>query len=337
MYNKFVFDLQLFAEGAAADGAGVSASGENSVDPGQAKLMELGVPADRAAKWANSKVRREMSLAAQRVESATAHTETEGNPSPANSKASWEEILRDPEYKQAFDTQVQGMMHKRLAKMTPAKEAMDTMRDAHEALAMKYGLDSNAADFHKALAAAVMADDSTLERFADERGTSIETARADFAEKQELQRLRAKDKTAVNQQTAQAHFSVLQEQAKEVLKYNPNFNVLDEINNNEEFARLTSPMAQQLGITVGKAYLMVHGDEIMTARENAVSQKTMEAVTNNVRAGQNRPRENGASMPSSMAPADYSKLSREKQLEVIKELKRRAAMGEKPKPSMLLR
>ena len=337
MYKNFVFDLQLFAEGAAADGAGESASGANSVDPGQARLVELGVPADKAEKWAKSKVRREMPRAAQRVETTAAPAENEGNPTPASSKASFEDILKDPEYKQAFDTQVQGMMHRRLAKLTPAKESMDTMRDAHEALAMKYGLDPNAADFHKSLAAAIIADDSTLERFADERGTSIETARADFAEKQELQRLRAKDKTAVTQQSAQTHFANLQEQAKAVLKYNPNFNVLDEINNNAEFAKLTSPMAQQLGITVEKAYFMVHGDEILAQRDNELSKKTLEAVTNNVRAGQNRPRENGASMPTNVAPLDYSKLPREKQMEVIKEMKRRAAMGEKPRPSTILR
>lgn len=324
MYKDFMFDLQFFADGAPA-GDGASASGVDSADPGQARLEELGVPADKAAKWANSKVRREMPAAAQRQETATAQAE-QGDPSPANSKASFNDILKDPEYRQAFDKQVQGMMHQRLSKMAPAKEAMDTMRDAHEALAFKYGLDPTAADFHKALAAAVMADDSTLEKFADERGTSIETARADFAEKQELQRLRAKDKTAMTQQTAQNHFNVLQEQAKAVLKYNPNFNVLEEISSNEEFAKLTSPMAQQLGITVEKAYLMIHGDEIMSARENAVSQKTMEAVTNNVRAGQNRPRENGASMPTSVNPVAYNKLSRAEQLQRKKEMQREAAM-----------
>lgn len=335
MYKDIMFDLQLFADGAPA-GEGASASGVDSADPGQAILEGLGVPADRAAKWANSKVRREMPAAAQRQETAAAQTE-QGGPSPASSKASFDEILKDPEYKQAFDNQVQGLMHRRLSKMAPAKEAMDTMRDAHEALAFKYGLDPSAADFHKALAAAVMADDSTLERFADERGTSIETARADFAEKQELARLRAKDHTAITQQSAQQHFNILQQQAQEVLKHNPNFNILEEINTNEMFAKLTSPMAQQLGITVADAYMLAHRDEILMARDDAQAQKTMEAVTNNVRAGQNRPRENGASMPSSMAPADYSKLPREKQLEVIKELKRRAAMGEKPKPSMILR
>lgn len=335
MYKDIMFDLQLFADGAPA-GEGASASGVDSADPGQAILEGLGVPADRAAKWANSKVRREMPAAAQRQETAAAQTE-QGDPSPASSKASFDEILKDPEYKQAFDNQVQGLMHRRLSKMAPAKEAMDTMRDAHEALAFKYGLDPSAADFHKALAAAVMADDSTLERFADERGTSIETARADFAEKQELARLRAKDHTAITQQSAQQHFNILQQQAQEVLKHNPNFNILEEINTNEMFAKLTSPMAQQLGITVADAYMLAHRDEILMARDDAQAQKTMEAVTNNVRAGQNRPRENGASMPSSMAPADYSKLSREKQLEVIKELKRKTAMGEKPKPSMILR
>lgn len=336
MYKDIMFDLQLFADGAPA-GEGATASGVEAADPGQATLEGLGVPADRAAKWAKSKVRREMPAAAQQQETAAAQTTEEGNPSPANSKASFNDILKDPEYKQAFDNQVQGLMHRRLSKMAPAKEAMDTMRDAHEALAFKYGLDPTAADFHKALAAAVMADDSTLERFADERGTSIETARADFAEKQELARLRAKDQTAITQQSAQQHFNVLQEQAQEVLKLNPNFNVLEEINTNEMFAKLTSPVAQQLGITVADAYMLAHRDEILAARDNAQAQRTMEAVTNNVRAGQSRPRENGASMPTSVAPVDYRKLTREQREQVKKELQMKAARGEKARPFMVLR
>ena len=112
---------------------------------------------------------------------------------------------------------------------------------------------------------------------------------------------------------------------KEVLAINPNFNLLEEINANEEFAKLTSPMAQQLGITVKKAYLMVHGDEIMSARENAATQRTMEAVTNNVRAGQNRPRENGASMPTNVNPVAYNKLTRAEQLQKKKEMQMEAA------------
>ena len=324
MYKDIMFDLQLFADGAPA-GDGAAASGESSTaDPGQARLEELGVPADKAAKWANSKVRREMPAAAQRQETA-AQTAEQGDPNPAASKASFNDILKDPEYRQAFDKQVQGMMHQRLSKLAPAKESMDTMRDAHEALALKYGLDPSAADFHKALAAAILGDDSSLERFADERGTSIETARADFADRQELQRYRAADKTAVSQQSAQNHFNLLQQQAQEVLAINPSFNLLEEINANEEFAKLTSPMAQQLGITVKKAYLMVHGDEIMSARENAATQRTMEAVTNNVRAGQNRPRENGASMPTNVNPVAYNKLTRAEQLQRKKEMQMEAA------------
>ena len=335
MYKDIMFDLQFFAEGAAADGAGDGASGVTTADPGQARLEALGVPADKAAKWANSKVRREMPAAAQQQETAAAQAE-QGDPGPANSKASFNDILRDPEYKQAFDNQVQGLMHRRLAKMAPAKEAMDTMRDAHEALALKYGLDPTAADFHKALAAAVMADDGTLERFADERGTSIETARKDFAEKQELARLRAKDKTAMTQQTAQQHFNVLREQAREVQKTNPTFDVLAEINSNEMFAKLTSPMAQQLGITVADAYFMTHKDELLAARDSDVTKKTMEAVTNNVRAGQNRPRENGASMPTSVAPVGYDKLTPAQRAQVKKEMQMKAANGEKARPYFMV-
>lgn len=331
MYNDIMFDLQLFADGAPA-GDGASASGESSVDPGQARLEELGVPADKAAKWASSKVRREMpNVAAQRQEAATAQAAPDGDASQPAGRASFDEILKDPEYRQAFNKQVQGLMHKRLAKMAPAKEAMDAMQEAHAAQAIKYGLDVNAPDFYKSLAAAVMADDSTIERFADERGVSIETAREDLKEKMELQRLRAKDQTAMTQQTAQSHFDSLQEQAKEVLKINPNFNLMDEIANNDAFARLTSPMAQQqFGLDVMDAYFKVHRDEILRARDADLSHKVMEAVTNNVRAGQNRPRENGASMPTSVAPLDYSKLPREKQLEIKKRMQMEAARGGRP-------
>jgi hypothetical protein len=327
--NKLV--LQYFAEGSApaGDGAG-AATGESSAVPGQSVLEGLGVPADRAKKWASSKVRVDMPTQQQ----AEAQTTEQGTATPAVSKASFDEMLTDPEYKQAFDTKVHGILQSRLAKLSPAKEAMDTMQDAMAALAVKYNIDPYAEDFHKTLSAAIMADDGTLERFADERGTSIETARKDFADKLELERLRNQNRITMNQQTVQNHMQRLQEQAQEVLEFDPDFDLMREINTNAAFARMTSP---QIGMSVADAYFATHRKDILAKRDQAQGKQAMQMASDYVRSGQSRPKENGATMPSSVAPVDYSKLPRAQQKEILKEMQRRAAQGERPRPSTILR
>lgn len=327
MHTNLWLDLQFFAEGAGAasgEGDGGSAPGVSSADAGQSVLEGLGVPADRREKWAKSKVRKDFPTAT--VPQEKGDKGSNGDAGQGGGRKSWDEIISDPEYKQAFDSQVQGIVRQRLAKAQPAQDAMAKLQPALEFLATKYNLDTENLDYDK-LVSAIQADDSIVENYADERGTSLETARADINDKLELARLRRENRISLDQQTIMTHINKLHEQAKEVQEFDPDFDVDMEIANNPAFARMTSP---QIGMSVADAYFATHRKEILAARDQAQAQQAITAVANTIRAGQNRPRENGTATPSTIEPKDYRAMSPTERQAFKNELKKRWARGEKP-------
>lgn len=329
MHTNLWLDLQYFAEGAGAasgDGDGGSASGVTSADAGQSVLEGLGVPADRREKWAKSKVRQDFPTAKVSQDNGENKGTDTGAANQSGGRKSWDEIISDPEYKAAFDSQVQGIVRQRLAKAQPAQDAMAKLQPALEFLATKYNIDTENLDYDK-LVSAIQADDSIVENYADERGTSIETARADLNDKLELARLRRENRISMDQQTIMTHLNRLHEQAKEVQEFDPDFDVDMEIANNPAFARMTSP---QIGMSVADAYFATHRKEILAARDQAQAQQAITAVANTIRAGQSRPRENGTAMPSTIEPKDYRAMSPSERQAFKNELKKRWARGEKP-------
>lgn len=354
MHKNLWFDLQYFAEaGAAGDGgdggssAGVSAAGSESgtgnegatVAAGQKVLEGLGVPADRREKWAKSKVRREIQTAREQqagvqeqaiVQGGTADAESgqTGDASPGGSgRMSWGDILKDPEYKQAFDEQVQGIVRQRLSKTAQMQETMGKLQPALDFLATKYKLDTENLDYDR-LVDSILKDDSILEEYADERGTSVENAREALQDKLELARLRKESRITMDRQSIAAHLSRLHEQAEEVRQYAPDFDVVQEIETNPVFARMTSP---QIGMSVADAYFACHRKEILAARDQAQAQQAITAVTNTIRANQSRPRENGAAMPSTVATKSYKEMNAQEREAFKARLKREWANGNKPK------
>ncbi len=332
MRSNLWFDLQYFADGGAGasaaggEGGEGSASGVSSVDAGQKTLEGLGVPADRVNKWAKSKARREIPTATVQQDNGTEQQAETGAAGQGGGRKSWDEIISDPEYKQAFDSQVQGIVRQRLAKASQTQETFDKLRPALEFLATKYKLPTENLDYD-ALVSAIQSDDSIVENYADERGTSLETARADLKDKLELERLRRESRISMDRQSIEAHINRLHEQAEEVRQYDPNFDVDREIAENAVFARLTSP---QIGMSVADAYFAVHRKEILAQRDQAQAQQAIAAVANTVRANQSRPKENGAAMPSSVTSKSYKDMSPAERAAFKNELKMRWARGEKP-------
>lgn len=333
MRSNLWFDLQYFADGSAGASAAGGEGGEgsaagvtSSVDAGQKALEGLGVPADRREKWAKSKVRREITTATVQQDNVNAQQAAAGDAGQGGGRKSWDEIISDPEYKQAFDSQVQGIVRQRLAKASQTQETFDKLRPALEFLATKYKIPTENLDYD-ALASAIQSDDSIVENYADERGTSLETARADLKDKLELERLRRESRISMDRQTIETHINKLHEQAEEVRQYDPSFDVDREIATNAVFARLTSP---QIGMSVADAYFAVHRKEILAQRDQAQAQQAIAAVANTVRANQSRPKENGAAMPSSVTSKSYKDMSSAERTAFKDELKKRWARGEKP-------
>ena len=140
--NKHTWlDLQLFAEG---EGGGEGATtGVEAVDPGQQRLLELGVPADKIRKRASDAVAKMSKGNAQAQEQKpteqipTAEPTEEEPKADAPTRMSWDDIMKDPEY----NKQMQAVVQSRLRSAKGAEESLQKMAPAIEVLARKYGLD----------------------------------------------------------------------------------------------------------------------------------------------------------------------------------------------------
>ena len=336
MTNFKWLNLQLFAgEGAGAtggEGGEAAATGDNAtVDAGQ-RLRELGVPEDkirRRARYAakapetQAKTEEEPKAAEEKVQDAAAENPTEDvTEKPA--RMSWDEIMADPEY----NRQMQAVVQSRLKSAKGAEESLAKLTPALELLARKHGLDPANMDYD-ALTKAISDDNSYYEDRALQMGTSVETAKKIDQQERDTARQQKAVELSIQEQKIRNHFARLEQQAIEMQKIVPNFDLQTELKN-PAFLRMTSP---NVGISVRDAYYAVHHDEMQTAAMQATAKATAQKISNNIQAGQRRPDENGISGQAPSATTfDYSKASREQREAFKRDLRERLARGEKVYP-----
>lgn len=333
MQNIKWLNLQLFAGEGAGDGGGEAATGVDAVDPGQQRLLELGVPADklrRRASKANVKLPNGAVKTAPRQDAQPAQEQVAAAENPTEEKAttgtrmSWEEIMADPEY----NKQMQSTMQARLRSAKAAEESLSKLTPALELLARKHGLDPEKLDYD-AIAEAVSKDKSYYEDKALEMGVSVETAmEIDTKERNESREKREQDRT-IEEQKFHRHIESLQQQGEAMKKVFPNFDLMTELKN-PAFARMTAP---NVGISVEDAYYAVHRNEIQTASMQVAAQRTAQKISNSIQAGNRRPTENGTSGKApSVTTFDYRNASPEQRAELKRQIRAAAARGEKLYP-----
>ena len=331
-------NLQLFAgEGAGNGGAeGAAATGENTADAGQQRLMELGVPerlakrhSERAAKRAASTTAVKSAPAKEQIATATENptedkTAEETTPAEAKPRMTWDEIKADPEY----NTEIQKIVQQRLKGSKASEEAMGKLTPALEVLARQYGLDHTNID-HDALAKAICEDNSLFEKRAMELGITAETARKLDQQERERERQQQAQQQTLEQQKFQNHIQKLEQQGEAMKAIFPNFDLRVELKN-QAFARMTGP---NVGISVEDAYYAVHRKEIQEAAMQATAQKTAEKISNSIQAGQRRPIENGTSAQApSVTTFDYRAASKDQRQALKRQIMEAAARGEKVYP-----
>ena len=337
MTNTKWLNLQLFAgEGASAGGEGGEGAntGDNvaTVDAGQ-KLRELGVPENlirRRAKYTAKAPAAEVKTE-QAEEEAVENTEQDAaaeNPTEEKTdkpaRMSWDEIMADPEY----NKQMQGIIQSRLKSAKGAEEALAKLTPALELLARKHNLDPTKMDYD-ALTKAISDDDSYYEEKALQMGTSVETAKKIDQQERDTARQKKAEELSLKEQKIRNHYNSLEQQAIEMKKVNPNFDLQTELKN-PAFLRMTSP---DVGISVRDAYYAVHHDEMQQAAMLATAKATAKNISNNIQARQRRPDENGISGQAPSATTfDYSKASPEQREAFKKDLRARMARGEKVYP-----
>ena len=335
MHKEKWLNLQLFAGEGAGDGGGEgAATGVTAVDPGQQRLLELGVPADKLRKRANRSAAKPSEGAASTApkaqeaqqtteQAAAADNPTEEPKTESNARMTWDEIMADPEY----NKQMQAVVQSRLRNAKGAEEALGKLAPALELLARKHGFDPANPDYD-ALAQAISDDDSYYEDKALEMGVSVETAKKIDQQERDTARQHQQEARTLEEQKIQQHFAKLEQQAEAMKQVFPNFDLRTELQN-PNFVRMTSP---NVGISVEDAYYACHRKELQTAAMQVTAQKTAQKISNAIQSGSRRPNENGTSgQAPSVTTFDYRGMSPEQR----KAFKDRIRSGEKIYPGQM--
>ena len=334
MNKKKWLNLQLFAGEGAGDGGGEgAATGESAVDPGQQRLLELGVPADKIRKNRAYKLNtpapktaeagQEQAQGQKPEQAAAADNPTEETKTDSPTRMSWDEIMADPEY----NKQMQAVVQSRLRNAKDAEDKLGKLTPALALIARANGLDPANIDYD-ALAKAITDDESNYEQKALEMGVSVETAmRIDQQERDTARQEREKAIT-LEQQKFQQHIIRLEQQGEALKKVFPNFDLRTELKN-PAFARMTSPI---VGLSVEDAYYAGHRNEIQRAAMQVTAQTVAKKISNDIQAGSRRPNENGTSgQAPSVTTFDYRSMSPEQR----RALKDRIYSGEKIYPGQV--
>lgn len=326
-------DLQLFAgEGDGGEGA---TTGESAVDPGQQRLLELGVPADKIRKRAQKSVPKlpegavrsapQQEQSQTTVQAAAAENPTEAEqPTETPVRPSFEELMKDPEY----NRQMQAVVQSRLRTAKTAEENLGKLAPALELLARKHGQDPAKLDY-EALAKAISDDSAYYEDKALEMGVSLETAKRLDQQERETARQQRQQAITLEQQKFQQHIQSMEQQGEALKKVFPDFDLRKELQN-PAFARMTAP---NVGISVEDAYYAVHRNEIQTRAMQVTAQKTAQKLSNAIQSNSRRPQENGAGgqIPS-VTSFDYRAASPEQRRALKDHIRAEAAKGRKVYP-----
>lgn len=335
MFSIKWLDLQLFAgEGAGDGGSEGAATGVEAADPGQQRLLELGVPADKirknraysakapAQKPATAGQVKAQEQQPQQIPAATNPTEEKKTDAPA--RMSWAEIMKDPEYQK----DIQHMMQSRLRSAKGAEEALGKLAPALDLIARKYGQDPAKPDY-EALAQAIRDDDAYFEDDALENGTAMGETKEKVLNDLDTARQQRIQAQTIEEERFQNHIKNLEQQGEAMKAVFPNFNLMQELQN-PAFARMTSP---NVGISVEDAYYAVHRREIMARGMQVTAQKTASMISNSIQAGSRRPAEAGITgQAPSVTTFDYKNASKEQRNALKQRIRSAAARGEKVYP-----
>lgn len=335
MFSIKWLNLQLFAgEGAGDGGSEGAATGVEAADPGQQRLLELGVPADKirknraysakapAQKPATAGQVKAQEQQPQQIPAATNPTEEKKTDAPA--RMSWAEIMKDPEYQK----DIQHMMQSRLRSAKGAEEALGKLAPALDLIARKYGQDPAKPDY-EALAQAIRDDDAYFEDDALENGTAMGETKEKVLNDLDTARQQRIQAQTIEEECFQNHIKNLEQQGEAMKAVFPNFNLMQELQN-PAFARMTSP---NVGLSVEDAYYAVHRREIMARGMQVTAQKTASMISNSIQAGSRRPAEAGITgQAPSVTTFDYKNASKEQRNALKQRIRSAAARGEKVYP-----
>lgn len=337
--NKLLkLDLQLFADGESAGGA---AAGSSPAEAGGASA-EAQSAGNEAQMGVNAQPQREgrrqnifprvqkvdVQPVAPRQENVRqfptaqqAQQQPQAQAQPE--KRPWDEVKKL--YKDEYHADFQAALKDRFKNQEDQSNKLNSAMQTLAAIAPFYGIDAadpSAIDLEK-LGNAIQNDRRWYEQSALEKGIPVETEMHIRQLEQQQKRQEAENRRSLEQEQLRQHLEGLRQQEAQLKQEFPNFNLMEEIQSNPAFARMTAPNG---GFTLKQAYYALHGDELMQRQSMATEERTKQNMSRAIQAGSVRPAENGTNATGGGVPQrDFSRMSREEWAE----LRARARRGEK--------
>ena len=320
--NRIKMDLQLFAEGGEGSGtvgnatAPAPAAAESSAAGTAPAGFQQGDTLGDGRQVQNAQVAAELNRQMKR------HPElrkvygqrpkgTIPQDQPAQAEAQpektiqerWDEAIKG-EFKDLYGQGVQKAIQDRFKNQADLQKVVDEQRAVLE-MAMKDRHVQSVDELRKSYDE----DDSLLQDEAEAAGMTVESFRTMKEIQQENERLRQVEQASIQEQLMRNHFSKLTQQAEELRKTFPDFDLRAELQN-PEFFRLTSP---EVGISVEDAFYTLHGKELAAASMKAGMERAQQQLGQTIRAQGMRPIEgaaHGQGQPAAQAPIDFSHMTR---------------------------
>lgn len=311
--SPMLIDLQLFAEGGAAAGAGAGdggtgAEGTQGVTAAAAMPQKKGVKSNPLANVVYGK-----QMAAEAVPAAEGQVETIAQP---DRNAEFEKLIKG-EYKDLYDARMQDTIQKRLKSTKETVDKFNALTPTLEMLASKYGVDANDIE---ALNAAIQEDDAYYEQEALEKGITVQQLKEIRRMERENAELRQQMQEQETRENANRLYSQWMQQEQEIKGVYPSFNLEAEMQNPQFVNLLRS------NIDMRTAYEVIHKDDIIHGAMQFTAKTIEQKVTNKIMANGARPAEGGMGTQSAaVVKSDVSQLSKADRAEII----RRVARGEK--------
>ena len=314
-------NLHLFGDGAGASAAPAGDAGGTGeaaeVNPGQ---LEDGTVVDNrlaARMEEQARKRRErgeepVKRAAQRAAEKPQET-TAPEAAEPSLEDQWIEAKKG-KYREQYARDVQAAVQDRFKNQADANAQLQKLQPALEVLMKKAGSE-NIDDFVNA----IMDDDSLYEEEAEAAGMTVEGYKTFKQMQDENQRMKAREAQEQQEIILRQHFQSLANQAEDMKKIFPNFDLKTEMAN-ETFRRLVAPNS---GLKVSDAYFAVHHSELEPQAMAYGFQRAQQQMSQTLQANRARPVEGAmkTGQPADVA-VDPRSMTREERQRLIERTRR---------------
>lgn len=297
------YELQLFAEGGAGEGA--AAGTDVSVTGGGSNQLATGNGSNQPATGEGSN-----QLATGKEQAA--------DPSAATTEESFEDIIRG-RYAKEFNAKVSEAVNKRMKNAKAAEVNLGKLQGSLLTLGEHYGLDVNSPVFYDMLNAKIMDDEKLYEDEALAKGMDVSEYKRMKRIERDNMMLRAAQTRQAEEAQKQAFYQGIMAQVPQVQALYKNFDIDTEMSNPQFFNLVKN------GVSVQNAYEVLHHAEMQAARDAAIAAGVSQQISNSVAANKARPSETGINNNPASGNVDISKMSAED----FRKMNARAARGEK--------